>query len=53
MLKETVGEEEVAAIISRNTGIPIHKIMEGEKHKVLNLFETLKNASLVKMKHFV
>lgn len=42
MLKETVGEEEVAAIISRNTGIPIHKIMEGEKHKVLNLFETLK-----------
>jgi ATP-dependent Clp protease ATP-binding subunit ClpB len=41
LLKETVGEEEVAAIISRNTGIPISKIMQGDREKVMHLYETL------------
>lgn len=42
LLKETVGEEEVAAIISRNTGIPVSKIMQGDREKVLHLYDTLK-----------
>jgi ATP-dependent Clp protease ATP-binding subunit ClpB len=41
LLKETVDEEAIAKIISRNTGIPLSKIMQGEREKVLNLYETL------------
>lgn len=46
LLKETVTEEEVAQVISRNTGIPINKILESEKAKVLNLYETLQKRVL-------
>ena len=46
LLKETVSEEEVARVISRNTGIPLNKILESEKVKVLQLFETLKRRVL-------
>ncbi len=42
MLSEIVTEEEIAYIISKNTNIPISKIMKGDKEKVLALKETLK-----------
>ncbi|HKM02656.1 MAG TPA: AAA family ATPase, partial [Bacilli bacterium] len=46
LLKETVTEEEIAQVISRNTGIPLNKILESEKEKVLQLFDTLKKRVL-------
>jgi len=42
ILTETVTEDEVAKIISKNTNIPISKIMKGEKEKVLGLSDLLK-----------
>ncbi|MBD8003837.1 ATP-dependent chaperone ClpB [Bacillus norwichensis] len=37
LVKEEVTEDEVAAIISRWTGIPITKLVEGEREKLLRL----------------
>jgi len=37
MLKEEVTEEEIAEIVSKWTGIPVTKLMEEEKEKLLNL----------------
>ncbi|MBE5928762.1 MAG: ATP-dependent chaperone ClpB [Lachnospiraceae bacterium] len=37
LVKESVTEEEIAAIISRWTGIPVTKLTEGERNKILNL----------------
>ncbi|MDR0308042.1 MAG: ATP-dependent chaperone ClpB [Chitinispirillales bacterium] len=37
LLKEEVGEEEIAEIISRWTHIPVNKLVEGEKEKLLTL----------------
>lgn len=37
LLSDTVGEEEVANIISRWTNIPISKLVEGEKEKLIKL----------------
>lgn len=42
LLRENVTDEEIAEIISRWTGIPILKLVEGEKEKLLQLDETLK-----------
>ncbi|MBN2035277.1 MAG: ATP-dependent chaperone ClpB [Chitinispirillaceae bacterium] len=41
MLKEEVDEEDVAAIISRWTGIPVSRLVQGEKEKLLVLGERL------------
>ncbi len=41
MLRENVTEEEIAEIISRWTKIPLSKLMQGEKEKLLNLPEIL------------
>ena len=41
MLKEEVGEEDVAEVVSRWTGIPVAKLMEGEVHKLVRLEEHL------------
>lgn len=41
LLRDRVTEEEIARIISRWTGIPIAKLMEGEREKLLSLSETL------------
>ncbi|MCB0339062.1 MAG: AAA family ATPase, partial [Bdellovibrionales bacterium] len=41
LLKEEVEEEDIARIVSRWTGIPITKLMQGENEKVLHLAETL------------
>lgn len=41
MLQEEVTDEDIAAIISKWTGIPVQKMVESEKEKLLNLEETL------------
>ena len=41
MVHDTVTEEEIAGIVARWTGIPVAKLMEGEREKLLHLDETL------------
>ena len=41
MLKEEVAEEDVAEVVSRWTGIPVAKLMEGEIEKLVRLEEHL------------
>ena len=41
LLRNKVTEDEIAKIISRWTGIPITKLMEGEREKIINLQEIL------------
>lgn len=41
MLKEEVDEEDVAEIVSKWTGIPVTKLMEGEREKLLHMEEKL------------
>ncbi|MBR3293905.1 MAG: ATP-dependent chaperone ClpB [Oscillospiraceae bacterium] len=37
MLRDTVTEEEIAGIVAKWTGIPVAKLMEGEREKLLQL----------------
>ncbi|MFB5085816.1 AAA family ATPase [Psychrobacillus sp. PGGUH221] len=41
LLREEVTSEEIASIVSRWTGIPVTKLVEGEREKLLRLKETL------------
>jgi ATP-dependent Clp protease ATP-binding subunit ClpB len=41
LLREVVTEEEIAAIVSRWTGIPVSRLKEGEREKLLRLDEVL------------
>ena len=41
LLRDKVSEEEIARIIARWTGIPVSKLMEGEREKLLHLDDTL------------
>ena len=41
LLREEVTEEEIATIVARWTGIPVTKLVEGEREKLLRLGETL------------
>ena len=41
ILREEVTSEEIAAIVSRWTGIPVTKLVEGEREKLLRLKDTL------------
>ncbi|MFC5558424.1 ATP-dependent Clp protease ATP-binding subunit [Ureibacillus thermophilus] len=41
ILREEVTTDEIAAIVSRWTGIPVTKLMEGEREKLLRLKDTL------------
>jgi ATP-dependent Clp protease ATP-binding subunit ClpB len=41
LIKEEVDEEDIAEIVSRWTGIPLSKLMEGEMQKLLRLEEEL------------
>jgi len=41
LLREEVTEEEIAEIVSRWTGIPVTRLMEGEREKLLKLDEIL------------
>ncbi len=39
LLKEEVDEEDIASVVSRWTGIPVSKLVEGEKEKLVRLDE--------------
>ncbi len=41
LLRDKVTEEEIARIVERWTGIPVARLMEGEREKLLHLDETL------------
>jgi ATP-dependent Clp protease ATP-binding subunit ClpB len=42
MLKETVTEEDIAAVVSRSTGIPMEKMLSGEREKLLHMEDALR-----------
>ncbi len=42
MLKEEVDEEDIAEVVSKWTGIPVTKLLEGETQKLLRMEEKLK-----------
>nr|WP_082023391.1 AAA family ATPase [Sporosarcina koreensis] len=42
LIREEVTEDEIAMIVARWTGIPVTKLMEGERDKLLRLGDTLK-----------
>src|SRR5215472_1584728 len=42
MLNEVVGEREIAAVVSRWTGIPVDKMLEGEREKLLHMEDALR-----------
>ena len=41
LLKEEVGDEDIAAVVSRWTGVPVSRLLEGEMQKLLHLEEDL------------
>ncbi|GGF66207.1 chaperone protein ClpB [Paenibacillus albidus] len=41
LLREAVTEEEIADIVSRWTGVPVSRLVEGEREKLLRLEDTL------------
>ncbi len=41
LVRDTVTEEEIAGIVARWTGIPVSKLMQGEREKILHLDEIL------------
>ncbi|MCB9029432.1 MAG: ATP-dependent chaperone ClpB [Deltaproteobacteria bacterium] len=43
LLKEEVDEEDIAQVVSRWTGIPVSKLMQGESEKIIGLEETLRS----------
>jgi len=43
MLKEEVGSEDIAEVVSKWTGIPVSKLMQGEMQKLLTMEEKLRS----------
>ncbi|MBX7152079.1 ATP-dependent chaperone ClpB [bacterium] len=43
MLKEEVGEEDIAEIVAKWTGVPVTKMLESEKEKILKISDRLKD----------
>jgi ATP-dependent Clp protease ATP-binding subunit ClpB len=43
MLKEEVDEEDIAEIVSKWTGIPVSRLMEGEKEKLVHMEERIES----------
>ena len=41
LLREVVTDDEIASIVARWTGIPVSRLLEGERHKLLRLDEIL------------
>ena len=42
LVKEVVDEEQIAAVVSRWTGVPVDKMLEGEREKLLKMEEGLR-----------
>ncbi len=43
VMKEAVTDQDIAAIVSRWTGIPVEKMLEGEREKLLQMESNLRN----------
>jgi ATP-dependent Clp protease ATP-binding subunit ClpB len=43
LLRNSVTEEEIAEVVSKWTGIPVSKMLEGEREKLLHMEEALQN----------
>lgn len=41
LLKEEITDEDIANVVSKWTGIPVNKLVESEKHKLINMEEIL------------
>ena len=41
LVRSTVTEEEIAEVVARWTGIPVSKLVEGEREKLLHLEDVL------------
>ena len=41
MVQETVTEEHIAGVVSRWTGVPVDKMLEGERDKLVHMEERL------------
>ena len=41
LISDTVSEQDIAQVISKWTNVPISKLVEGEKEKLLNLYENM------------
>lgn len=41
MLSDSVSEEDIASVISASTHIPVSKLMQGDREKILHLFDKL------------
>jgi ATP-dependent Clp protease ATP-binding subunit ClpB len=41
LVKETVSPEQIASVVSRWTGIPVDKMLQGEREKLLNMEDAL------------
>ncbi|QPJ65684.1 MAG: ATP-dependent chaperone ClpB [Candidatus Nitrohelix vancouverensis] len=41
MLNEEVGEEEISSIVSKWTGIPVERMLQSEKQRLLNMEQTI------------
>ena len=41
LVKEVVDEENIASVVSRWTGVPVNKMLEGEREKLLNMEDVL------------
>ncbi|NBV05726.1 MAG: ATP-dependent chaperone ClpB [Proteobacteria bacterium] len=43
LMRESVGEEDIAEIVAKSTGIPVSKILSGEKEKLLQMEDFLRS----------
>ncbi|HRH79733.1 MAG TPA: ATP-dependent chaperone ClpB [Thiobacillaceae bacterium] len=43
LLRKEVGAEEIAEVVSRSTGIPVSKLMQGERDKLLQMEDRIHN----------
>ncbi len=53
MLKEEVDSEDIAEVVAKWTGIPVSKLMEGEKEKLLHMEEKLEERVVGQQKAIV
>jgi ATP-dependent Clp protease ATP-binding subunit ClpB len=53
MLKEEVDSEDIAEVVAKWTGIPVSKLMEGEKEKLLHMEEKLQERVVGQQKAIV
>jgi ATP-dependent Clp protease ATP-binding subunit ClpB len=50
LLKEEVDEDDIAKVVSRWTGIPVTRMLTGEREKLAHLEESCMNGLSVRMR---